>query len=467
MSTSHPQKLPGRLLEHPGPRVRGLALMICFAAAASCRNTPAGQQTLKGKSAKRPDAPFVAFGFIDKSRVAAGAQTAQYTHVVALGSGDSFSTAEIEEDGSFALGLQTGELHAVGFVDASGGAGQVGAVLSSGNLQTLAPQQNGEVDLQEVAIQGVVATPGIDTAALIAALGLSETQAQTIAGQDDMLAASLRPTAEPAPARLETHSHWTWKDANQLAYLPVGDQAPTHLKLTYAMSSVSLLFASGSMSGPFSMLFDETVKLNGGMNGGTVSYPAGAEVPESVLRGSTASPPPGTEQLGLPLAVLETPPNGRYRLKAGATTHTFGPVVFDRAEFKNALGRVVPLIWGKPKVAGCEAGCELSAFSWKWFVVTNTGPKPAGIADLRLAARSQPQFMLSLAKGKRFYAQVSKTMLEGDIQMSAFQPAPGSDPALLTSLKDTELCGLAIATQDVTGVTHFFDSVDYDPDLCN
>src|SRR4051812_10393480 len=146
---------------------------------------PAGKAHISGQLVDGQSAALTLSG-----EAAAPSPSRKITHVMAVDPESARPNrvlASVEKDGHFSLDVNFGHAYVLVFIDSTAvGTDMVVAIFRANTLDTLAPHNEGDVDLGKVSTSGNTATSGLPYEKLLQQLGLSTSAAEFLGSIDDL-----------------------------------------------------------------------------------------------------------------------------------------------------------------------------------------------------------------------------------------------------------------------------------------
>ncbi len=386
------------------------------------------------------------------------------THVIAAAAGEKSVVTHVDPEGVFDLQLAPKHAWAIGFADVrqAGDAMLVGT-LRTGTLDTLAPQDQGEVWLGDIDVEVGVATPSVERGELLAAMGLDEADAVRIGAVDDLATRLVTPDAD-ADGKLDAvePSGDFGLDFSSDLHLMIGDRAVSVADLAttaapvygfaYAGTGIEVhmpaAFQMSQMAGA-TIAFD--APFYGASQGADMTMvPSGTPIGEPALLTGKLD--------GHPIAAVYAQPghdlpSGTYHFDARPMSLTFQNVMApsDQA-LRTGTGLVVPAIRIVTTDASCTTDCTIDSIEYRWMERTAGGWQDASPALLSLMGSAQVS-LVRVAPGGSTQAMTITLPTAPATGAIAWTTAtsPSQPPYELAGVTTSQLCYVGAVYRDLVG----------------
>lgn len=453
-------------------------LFLALVAAAACNG---GARVQIGGRVSSAESALVAADAV--------AATARVTHVMAVTTSSQNAervVAKIGADGSFDLEVDPARPWALVFIDATRvGADMIVGVFKAQALDSLPPAKTaGKVDLGNVKIAGGVAGSDVGYAQLLAALGIDPATAEDLGAVDDLCLRYVNPdidgdgvidAEEPGHTfGLDFHTHFALQAKGHAATVGdlVGDYLPDDTSISYGGAGIYVSYpaAFAGRSVARGVTFDDPVTVTTFAPSGwaTVTYPAGAEVPEGGLITNDYG---DYHSFGVYGGAGHDLPQGTYRFRVGTTTLTFAHVrTHSDAELSAAKNFILPFIRFVPTDATCKSACTIAAIDYTWRKRTDAGWVTATEAELSFVTADEGGY-ISLRNHTDDADATVGFVIPSTSPTGTLKWAPAGanlanlGAAAMSAMTTDDVCHLGLSYDDKLGM-RFFGGIANQPGTC-
>lgn len=317
------------------------------------------------------DGDFHVSGRVADSRV---------THVIAINTADG--SREIVSklwDDSFKVTMKPGGQYLLAFADITKpGRDMLVGTLRANDLDALAPQEGGGLDLGKISFANGRAQSTTSFEDIASALGLDESTAQELGLRDD-LALRFSNLDVDSNGALEANAPVLRVEGEYTTTLTLAD----HIEGNFANARVKYLSTTVSASVPNrmnmmmttgTMMFEQPF-FGSALGPNTPKIDAFTQIGQPHVKFGQLD---GSRVIGVTARAGFDVPRGAYELDFanGSLTYTnvFPP---SAAVLESAQSYSVPFLHVKPNAAGCRFNCAIDALEIDWNTMTATGWKPS------------------------------------------------------------------------------------------
>ena len=319
------------------------------------------------------DGDFYVSGRIADSRV---------SHVVAINTADG--SREIVSklwDGSFEVAMKPGGQYLLAFADITkAGRDMLVGTLQVNDLDALAPQQGGELDLGKVSFTNGRAHGTTSFGDVADALGLEESAARELGVRDDLalrfsnLDIDSNGALEAYAPVLNVAGQYT--TTLTISDLIEGNFGDARVKYVSTTLSASVPNRMNMMMSTGTMMFEQPF-FGSALGPETPMVQPYTQIGQPHIKFGELD---GHRMIGVTARAGFDVPRGAYEIDFAngslTYTHVFPPTA---AVLESAQSYSVPFLHIKPNAAGCRGNCSIDALELNWATMTPTGWKP--VAD--------------------------------------------------------------------------------------
>ena len=407
-------------------------------------------------------------------RIAGESRAKTVTHVMAVNptsANPDRRLATVATDGTFSINVVGNRPWVLVFIDSSKtGAAMIVGLLKMSTLDALpARLTDGSTDLGTTSIDGTtaVATPGASLATVLAALGVTQSEADVMGAIDDIAARYANPdidangvidVSESKTFALDFHMRFDMKKSGGAA-MTVDD-----VVAAFPADSMTISYSLGSAYGIWPTSFHSGTYVTRGTlvsgNSLTITPPSGAPGSYSALAYGTSTGFGGdwsTTEMGGSTGGMAS-----FAYAFGSRTLTFTNVLtYTLAQLGNNANRIMPFFRFVPTVSGCTAGCQVSSVEYKWMKNSATGWVAAMLVEVGLVVNDDGGFLSiykgAQAGGRKVEIKIPPTALTGSFTWSTagLYRVESLTAAELAALTTDQLCHVGLSYDDKLGMRIF------------